>query len=69
MMSDSFRPCDQKDCPYPATHYLVWTKPQYYCLIHAQKMLNIGEAMGHPTPAATIRQLTIDEMLIDEDGR
>jgi hypothetical protein len=59
--------CDQDGCEFPATHYLVWTKPQHYCLIHAQTMLNVASAMGYPTPASTVRPLTMDEMLTDDE--
>lgn len=60
--------CNQKDCDMPATHTYVWTGKQIYsCMIHAQKALNIAEAMGFPTPAATMRPMTIDEMVHDDD--
>lgn len=69
-MSDGMnvRKCDQEGCEYPATHTLVWTEHKYYCLIHANKALGIAAVMGFPTPERTVRQLTIDEMLIDDDG-
>lgn len=59
---DGFRLCDQEGCELLATEWLVWTKPQCYCIIHAQKMLNVADAMGHLTPAATYRKMTPDEM-------
>lgn len=69
-MSEVYRKCDQDGCEFPAVFYLVWIRPQYYCLEHANKMLQVGEAMGHPTPRATLRKLTIDEMLPEEsDGK
>lgn len=60
------RLCDTGKCEFIATHYLVWTKPQCYCLSCAEKMLGIGEFMGHPTPAATFRPMTLDEMMPEE---
>jgi hypothetical protein len=62
-----YRKCDEATCEFPATYYVVWTKPRYYCPIHLQKVLAVADAMGFPTPAATVRRLTIDEMLPDED--
>jgi hypothetical protein len=62
------RKCDQDGCIMPATHTLVWDEHKYYCLIHVNKALGIAQAMGFPTPGRTVRQLTIAEMLIDDDG-
>lgn len=68
-MSDEtgFRKCGQKDCEFPATHWLVWTEPQYCCLIHAQSLLNVADAIGFPTPAATLRKLAPAEMFVDDE--
>jgi len=61
------RLCDSKDCEFIATHTLVWTKQQYYCMVCANGMLNIGAAMGFPTPASTIRPMTPDEYYVGPD--
>ncbi len=63
---NEFRKCDDKDCEMPATHYMVWTSPQYYCLVHLAGFLAVADAIGYPTPATTVRQLTITEMMNDE---
>lgn len=60
--------CDQKGCEFPATFTLVWTKHQCYCAIHTQTVLGVAEAMGFPTPAATVRPMTADEMMPEEDS-
>lgn len=65
-MNEGFRKCDEKTCEFPATHWMVWTKPQFYCLIHLNAMLNVANAIGYPTPATTVRALTIDEMITEE---
>lgn len=63
---DGVRLCDQKECEFPATHTMVWTENwQCYCLIHANKMLGVGDVLGFPTPRLTIRLMTSDEMLPD----
>lgn len=64
---NGFRKCDDKDCQLPATHYMVWTSPQYYCLVHLAGFLAVAHAIGYPTPATTVRALTIDEMVISEN--
>jgi hypothetical protein len=69
MSEPIYRKCDAKDCDLPATHWLVWTKPQVYCRIHAQGMVNVGNAMGYPTPASTVRPLWLDEMIVGEEGK
>jgi hypothetical protein len=61
------RLCDQEGCELPATHTYVWDRQLVACRIHAQGVLNIANAMGFPTPAATMRLMTIDEMAPDED--
>lgn len=66
--STGFRKCDESSCEFPATHWLVWTKPQVYCVIHANAMINLGNIMGFPTPASTVRPLTFAEMMVDDDG-
>lgn len=61
------RPCDQDGCIIPATHTLVWTKQQYYCPVHLQKALGIAQFMGFPTPNNTVRELTIDERILNDE--
>lgn len=61
-----FRKCDEKTCELPATHWMVWTQPQVYCLIHLQAMLNVANAISYPTPATTVRKLTVGEMIVEE---
>lgn len=61
--SDGVRLCDHNDCELPATHTLVWTKQQYYCIVHAQQALNVAQMMGFPTAGNTARLMTPDEML------
>jgi hypothetical protein len=39
----------------------------YGCRFHTMQAIGMAEAMGFPTPAATVRELTPDEMLPDED--
>ncbi len=65
MTEPKLRPCDQHDCPIPATHTLVWTKHQYYCPIDVRKVLEIAEAMGFPTPMNTVRKLDPLEMILE----
>ncbi len=55
------RQCDQDGCKAVATLWLVWTKPQVYCVQHMEKVLNIADVMGYPTPQSTLRALTADE--------
>lgn len=62
------RKCDDVDCEFPATHYMVWTAPQYYCLIHINGWLKVADAMSYPIPASTVRKLRIDEMILDDDS-
>lgn len=64
----NFRKCDTKDCELPATHWLVWTEPQYCCLMHAQGLLNVAAAIDFPTPRATLRRVTRDEMFMKSGG-
>lgn len=61
--NNGVRLCDQERCDLPATHTLVWAGPQCYCAIHARQAINIAGAMGFPTPARTLRPMTLDEML------
>lgn len=61
------RICDSSTCENPATHWLVWTKPQFYCEDCAQRMLNVGSAIGHESPATTIRPLTDVEMFLSDE--
>lgn len=63
---NGFRKCSHEGCESPATHYYVWTEPQYACMIHLNAALTVAEAMGFPTPQRTARRLTIDEMIVDE---
>lgn len=49
--------CNQEGCEHEAIFEMVWTKHQQYCPEHALKMINIGDAMGYPTPRHTIRVL------------
>lgn len=70
MSEPKVRRCDQEGCQLPALFYCVWTKSQYYCFIHMQRVLNVADAMGFPTPAATMRNLEINEMVVrDEDSQ
>ena len=69
LTDEGVRLCDQEGCELTATHWLVWTEPQCYCSIHAQKMLQVGAAIGIPTPASTIRLMTPDEMYPESDER
>jgi hypothetical protein len=61
------RKCDSKECENPATHWLVWTGPQFYCQDCAEKMLGVADAMGFPTPASTVRPLNTTEMLLTDE--
>lgn len=61
------RLCDQHDCELIATHTLVWTKPRCYCLAHTEMAIRVAEAMGFPTPKATLRPMTVEEMLPEGD--
>lgn len=64
---DGARLCDQEGCELLATHTMIWTdKWQCYCIVHANKVLGLGEFMGHLTPKLTIRPMTIDEMVSDD---
>lgn len=66
---EGVRLCDERSCELPATHTMVWTDDwQCYCMIHANKMLAIGQALGHGAPRLTIRQMTITEMVKDDDS-
>jgi hypothetical protein len=41
--------CNQKDCPYFATHYVYWpgeNPPPVMCEKHAMKAMDIGYALG-----------------------
>lgn len=62
------RLCDQAGCELLATHYYVWTGPQVACVIHAQKAEAIADMMGFPTVSRTMRELTVDEMMPEEES-
>lgn len=64
---NSERLCDNKDCELIATHTLVWTEQQYYCLIHGNQALGVADAMGFPTPFNTFRAMTPDEMMPESE--
>ncbi len=66
-MVDEYVVCDVVNCDLPATHTLVWTRQENCCAIHAQYTLRVADAMGFPTPANTVRELSADEM-IKESG-
>ena len=61
--------CDQEGCDNLAIYSCVWMRPQVYCHTHMMRVLGIAEAMGFPTVAATMRTLTPDEMLPEDDAR
>lgn len=61
------RKCDSKTCELPATHWLVWLKPQFYCEACANQMIAVGEAIGHNTPTTTIRPMYPEEFLIPDE--
>lgn len=65
MSEPKMRPCDQEGCIIPATHTCVWTGHQYYCPVHINQVLQIADAMGFPTPRLTVRQLTIEERILE----
>ena len=64
---EGVRLCDQNGCEFIATHTLVWAKHQCYCLFHTQHVLGLADFMGFPTPAATVRTMTPDEMYVGPD--
>lgn len=61
------RKCDSTTCENPATHWLVWTKPQFYCAACARKMVAVGQAIGVETPATTVRPLMPEEILLPDE--
>lgn len=61
------RKCDSKTCELPATHWLVWTKPQFYCSGCADKMILVGAAIGIETAATTVRPMTAEEFLVPDE--
>lgn len=64
---EEFVKCHAKECPLPATHAVPWTDGEnFYCVIHAQKMIDVGNVMGFETPGKLARQMTDDEMLPTE---
>lgn len=50
-----YRTCDQEGCDVPAIYYCVWTKPQYYCTEHMERVIALGEFMDYPVPKNTVR--------------
>lgn len=65
-MPDIYRKCDQKGCDLPATHTYVWTRPMYGCRFHTMQAVGMAESMGFMTPFNTLKQLTPDEMVVEE---
>lgn len=61
------RLCDHVDCEFMATHWYVWTEPQVACLIHAQHAERLAAMMGFPTVGRTMRPMTIDEMMPENE--
>ena len=61
------RKCDSKECENPATHWLVWTEPTFFCQNCAEKMLAVGRAIGVDTAEHTLRRLTNQEMLLEDE--
>lgn len=62
------RKCDSNQCENPATHWLVWTKPQFMCEDCARKMITIGRAIGIETPQTTLRLLSPEEMFVSDEN-
>lgn len=60
------RLCDNVDCDLVATHTLVFNQTMCYCIIHANQALTIADAMGYPTPALTVREMTLEEMMPED---
>lgn len=67
-MTENMRMCQQDDCILPATHVMNWGhETRYYCPIHAQWAIDLGDTLGYSVPRQTLRKLTPDEMLISQE--
>lgn len=49
--------CAQDGCGKRADYELVWTSKQFYCEEHTHVVINVADAMGFPTPRATLERI------------
>ncbi len=60
--------CQTENCELLATHTLRFHDDWVcYCIICAERAVGIGEFMGHHLPGATVRPMTPNEMVPDEE--